>query len=102
MRTPAHVGFAGLAGLLVHLAAAQEGAGSAAAEIGKAAPDFTLRDTDGKDVSRSSFKGKIVILRWINPGCPYTGTRREGDVDGEEGATIITRPPHPYSPVAQW
>ena len=41
------------------------------AEIGKAAPDFQLKDLDGKDVRLSSYKGKIVVLEWFNPGCPF-------------------------------
>jgi peroxiredoxin len=41
------------------------------AEIGKAAPDFTLKDLDGHDVRLSSFKGKTVVLEWWNPGCPF-------------------------------
>jgi peroxiredoxin len=41
------------------------------AEVGKPAPDFTLKDLDGKDVTLSSFKGKVVVLEWFNPGCPY-------------------------------
>jgi peroxiredoxin len=43
----------------------------AGAELGKPAPDFTLKDTDGKTVSLASFKGKTVVLEWFNPGCPY-------------------------------
>ena len=39
--------------------------------VGKAAPEFTLKDLDGKDVKLSSFKGKVVVLEWFNPGCPY-------------------------------
>lgn len=41
------------------------------AEVGKAAPDFTLKDLDGKEVKLSSFKGKTVVLEWFNPGCPF-------------------------------
>ena len=41
------------------------------AEVGKPAPDFTLKDLDGKDVKLSSFKGKTVVLEWFNPGCPF-------------------------------
>ncbi len=41
------------------------------AAIGKPAPDFTLKDLDGKDVRLSSFKGKTVVLEWFNPGCPF-------------------------------
>ncbi len=39
--------------------------------VGKAAPDFTLADLDGKKVKLSSFKGKTVVLEWFNPGCPF-------------------------------
>ncbi|MDQ3370419.1 MAG: thioredoxin family protein [Myxococcota bacterium] len=39
--------------------------------VGKAAPDFTLPDLAGKPVKLSSFKGKVVVLEWFNPGCPY-------------------------------
>jgi len=39
-------------------------------EIGKAAPAFELKDTDGKTVKLSDFKGKIVVLEWFNPECP--------------------------------
>ena len=35
------------------------------------APDFTLPDLDGKQVSLSSFRGKTVVLEWFNPGCPF-------------------------------
>lgn len=40
------------------------------AEIGKPAPDFTLKDADGKEYKLSSLKGKVVILEWTNHECP--------------------------------
>jgi peroxiredoxin len=40
-------------------------------ENGDAAPGFTLTDVDGNAVSLSDFKGKTVVLEWINPGCPF-------------------------------
>jgi peroxiredoxin len=43
----------------------------AGAEVGKPAPDFTLKDVDGKEVKLSSFKGKTVVLEWFNPECPF-------------------------------
>jgi peroxiredoxin len=46
-------------------------AASEHAEIGKPAPDFALKDLDGKEVRLSSFKGKTVVLEWFNPGCPF-------------------------------
>jgi peroxiredoxin len=42
-----------------------------AAVVGKAAPDFTLKDLDGKEVKLASFKGKTIVLEWFNPGCPF-------------------------------
>ena len=41
------------------------------AEVGKAAPAFTLTDIHGKEVSLGDFKGKTVVLEWFNPGCPF-------------------------------
>lgn len=41
------------------------------AEVGKPAPDFALTDLDGKAVKLSAFKGKVVVLEWFNPGCPF-------------------------------
>ena len=43
----------------------------AAVEIGKPAPDFTGTDTNGKQHKLSDFKGKIVVLEWTNPECPF-------------------------------
>lgn len=43
----------------------------AALEVGKPAPDFTLTDINGQSRSLSSFKDKIVVLEWVNPGCPF-------------------------------
>lgn len=40
------------------------------AEIGAAAPEFSLTDTDGKTVKLSDYKGKVVVLEWFNPTCP--------------------------------
>ncbi|MBS0187643.1 MAG: redoxin domain-containing protein [Planctomycetes bacterium] len=42
-----------------------------AAKVGSVAPPFTLTDTDGKQVNLSDFTGKIVVIQWFNPGCPF-------------------------------
>ncbi|HWM85650.1 MAG TPA: thioredoxin family protein [Kofleriaceae bacterium] len=44
---------------------------AAPAAAGQPAPDFTLTDLDGKQVSLASFRGKTVVLEWFNPGCPF-------------------------------
>lgn len=46
-------------------------AASAAPAVGQPAPDFTLKDTTGKAVKLSDYRGKYVVLEWTNPGCPY-------------------------------
>jgi Peroxiredoxin len=43
----------------------------AAPEIGKPAPDFTVKDSSGAEVSLSDFRGRIVVLEWMNEGCPF-------------------------------
>ena len=39
--------------------------------IGQAAPEFKAVDTYGKTHSLSQYRGKWVVLEWLNHGCPY-------------------------------
>lgn len=39
--------------------------------VGQPAPDFTATDITGAPVKLSDLKGKIVILEWNNPECPF-------------------------------
>ena len=39
--------------------------------VGSTAPTFTLTDTDGKTHNLADLKGKIVVLEWFNPECPF-------------------------------
>jgi peroxiredoxin len=41
------------------------------AVIGQPAPTFTLQDQDGKTVNLADQAGKIVVLEWVNPNCPF-------------------------------
>jgi peroxiredoxin len=50
------------------IAAAAAGDGVA---VGAAAPNFTLEDTAGNQVSLSDFAGRVVVLEWVNPDCPF-------------------------------
>ena len=64
----------------------------AAATVGQPAPTFTAVDTAGKTVSLADFKGKHVVLDWVNPGCPFVvkhynsanmqGTQKEAAAKG--------------------
>src|SRR5947209_8008582 len=44
---------------------------SATVEIGQPAPDFTLTDINGQTHKLSDYKGKTVVLEWVNPECPF-------------------------------
>ncbi len=53
------------------LLAVTAGLSLAETEIGKAAPNFSLPDTNGKTHSLSDLKGKYVVLEWYQPDCPF-------------------------------
>jgi len=57
--------------LLAAALALTAGPALAAATVGQAAPAFTAVDTGGKTVALADFKGRHVVLEWVNPGCPY-------------------------------
>jgi peroxiredoxin len=42
-----------------------------AAEVGKPAPSFSAKDAKGAEVSLATLKGKVVVLEWVNHGCPF-------------------------------
>ncbi len=76
------------------------------AAIGEKAPDFALTDLNGKTVKLSDYQGKIVVLEWINPGCPFVkgqygsgnmqAIQKEATSKGVVWLTInSTRPDHP-------
>jgi hypothetical protein len=54
---------------LVALTAATSSAFALA--VGQPAPAFEVKDTAGKVVKLSDFKGKHVVLEWTNPSCPF-------------------------------
>jgi peroxiredoxin len=58
-----------LAALCISLAAGT--AGHAAASVGQSAPALSAIDATGKSVSLADFKGKHVVLEWVNPDCPF-------------------------------
>lgn len=54
----------------------------AAAAVGQAAPDFSALDTAGKTHRLSDYKGKLVVLEWTNPGCPFVQKHYSGNMQG--------------------
>jgi peroxiredoxin len=56
---------------------------AATADIGKPAPDFTLKDVDGRDVHLADSRGKVVVLEWFNPKCPFVNlSHTKGSLKG--------------------
>lgn len=43
-----------------------------ATSVGETAPAFQLKDLNGKSHSLADYKGKVVVLEWINPNCPIS------------------------------
>ncbi len=41
------------------------------AEVGQPAPDFNLQDETGTKHALSQYRGKVVVLEWTNPECPF-------------------------------
>jgi peroxiredoxin len=39
--------------------------------VGSPAPAFTLTDSNGAERSLADYRGKYVVLEWINHDCPY-------------------------------
>lgn len=56
---------------------------SAAVTVGEAAPAFSLPSADGATVSLSDFAGKVVVLEWFNPECPFV--RKHYDTANMQG-----------------
>ena len=62
------------------LAAAVLGAATVAqatATVGQPAPGFTLKDQDGAEVDLAKLRGKIVVLEWTHPDCPFAQRHAE-------------------------
>jgi peroxiredoxin len=67
---------ASLACCLLALAVAAPAA-RAEAVVGQAAPSFTLSDLDGKSHRLADLQGKVVVLEWMNPNCPFSRRHSE-------------------------
>lgn len=57
----------GLSGAFILLAAISGGCSPPSND--EVAPDFELKDVDGKDVSLSDFRGKVVLINFWAVGC---------------------------------
>lgn len=60
------------------------------AAIGDPAPDFTLTDINGQAHSLHDYKGRVVVLEWIDPECSFVQkhyVRSSNIPDTERAAT---------------
>ena len=57
--------------LLTMLLAIPFAAARAEVATGADAPDFELTDINGQPHKLSDFRGKTVVLEWVNHGCPF-------------------------------
>ena len=89
--------------LAVSAAAVLAPAALAAPVVGQPAPAFSVRDADGKTRSLSEFKGRTVVLEWVNEGCPYVqkhykagnmqATQAKAAADGAVWLTVASSAP---------
>jgi len=62
---------------------------TARVEIGAPAPDFALTDIDGRVHRLSDYRGKVVILEWVNPECPFVVKHYEsGNLPRTQAAAV--------------
>jgi peroxiredoxin len=61
------------------------------AELGKPAPEFELKDAFGKAFTLSEFKDKIVVLEWMNPGCPVSRGKQADKITQKTYAKYATK-----------
>lgn len=62
------------------------------AKVGAPAPDFKLKDLDGKERSLAEFKGKVVVLEWSNAGCPVCVRHAKGKTADKTMAAFKDKP----------
>ncbi len=71
--------------------------------IGAPAPPLLARDIGGRSLSLEGFRGRVVVLEWTNPVCPFTAKKyakgamqalqREARAGGTVWITIDTSAP---------
>ena len=64
-----------LPAVLLSAGHALAGEGLSHLEIGAPAPAFSALGADGRVHALSDFAGRIVVLEWTSPVCPYTGMK---------------------------
>lgn len=61
----------------------------AGAEAGQPAPAFSVTDVAGKSHSLAAYRGKVVVLEWLNPGCPFVVRHyRSGNMQSTQAMAV--------------
>ena len=64
----------------------------AAVASGQPAPDFTVTDLAGKTHRLADFRGRVVVLEWLNPGCPFVVRHyKSGNMQSTQKAAATDR-----------
>ena len=64
----------------------------AAVASGQPAPDFTVTDLDGKTHRLADYRGRVVVLEWLNPGCPFVVRHyKSGNMQSTQKAAATDR-----------
>ncbi|MBW7998059.1 MAG: thioredoxin family protein [Candidatus Glassbacteria bacterium] len=72
-----------LAVMVFSVSAVAQGSGSKMKDSMGMAPSFSALDHNGKQHSLEDYRGKVVVLEWLNPGCPFVQRHyREGTFKG--------------------
>jgi peroxiredoxin len=59
----------------IGLAGFAQATGLSRVDVGAPAPPFTAKGADGKQHSLRDYAGKLVVLEWTNPVCPFTAVK---------------------------
>lgn len=59
-----------------------------ATALAASAPGFLLKDADGRVRTLAEFRGKVVVLEWINEGCPYVKKHYQGNMQALQKAAV--------------
>jgi peroxiredoxin len=59
----------------IGMAALAHATGLGRVDVGTPAPQFTAKGADGKRHSLHDYAGKLVVLEWTNPVCPFTAVK---------------------------
>ena len=61
--------------------------------VGNTAPDFSLTGLGGESVKLSALRGKVVVLEWFNPDCPFV--KNAHNIGTLKGMAKKVREEHP-------